>query len=187
MLLYVDKPKAIYVFRPTQKDEAGSVRVASISKRSFDVQIISGVAVTEEENRQIQTVADRYKAAADSQRQWSALTFPETTRQVLAYYTDRASKVEKQLIVATIRSASRAVREKNSRPVAEEAPAVSQKAPLAAVLQPSPNVVAAALYKVLTRERSSKVSGDPSRGEKTRIDGIFDLQEVARTLLAHAQ
>ncbi len=187
MLLYVDKPKAIYAVRPKQKGQADHVRVASINRKGFDVQIMPGVAVTEEERRQVQTVADSYKAAAESQRQWNALAFPETTRQVLAYYGGKATEVEKQLIAATIRSASRAVRIKGPGQAPAEAPAVEQKASLAAaLLRPSPDAVAAALYEVLVRESSSTVSGDPRKGEKTRINGLFDLQEVARTLLARA-
>jgi len=188
MLLYVDKPKAIYAVRPKQKGQADPVRVASINRKSFDVQIMPDVAVTDEERRQVQAVADRYKAAADSQRQWSALAFPETTRQVLAYYGGKASEVEKQLIASTIRSASRAVRIKGpGQESAAEAPAAQPKSPFAALLRPSPDAVAAALYEVLSGEASSKVSGDPRKGEKTQINGLFDLQEVARTLLARAR
>jgi len=102
--------------------------------------------------------------------------YPEATTQALEYYRTKASEEEKKILFDTIRKAARSLRK-------EGAGEQKEKKKNRGFTPPAPEAVAAALYGVLS-QGGGTVDGHPRQGNPTRIDGRFDLNEVARKLMA---
>ena len=102
--------------------------------------------------------------------------YPEATTQALEYYRTKASEEEKKILFDTIRKAARSLRK-------EGAGEKKDKKKNRGFTPPAPEAVAAALYGVLS-QGGGTVDGHPRQGNPTRIDGRFDLNEVARKLMA---
>ena len=101
--------------------------------------------------------------------------YPEATTQALEYYRTKASEEEKKILFNTIRKAARSLKKDDGGEKKDK------KKKLKGFT--SPEAVAAALYGVLS-QGGGTVDGHPRQGNPTRIDGRFDLNEVARKLMA---
>lgn len=103
--------------------------------------------------------------------------YPEATNQVLEYYKTKASDAEKKVLLDTIRKAAKSLKQEGRDGKK------NKKKKGRGFTPPAPEAIAAALYGVLS-EGGGTVDGDPSQGNRTRIDGRFDLNDVARKLMA---
>ncbi|WP_428662596.1 hypothetical protein [Reyranella sp.] len=182
MLHYRQRPKEVIVSRQPAADGTAAIRLGTISKASFKVEIAAEAKVTSEERQEIDSVAAIYRSAATSHRQWSALKFPETTGEVLEHYESGATEFEKDLIRTTVVRAARKMRVRGAG--AEPGKAETPPPPKAAQSAvPSPEAIASALYETLARDRRAKVEGDPRKAQKTQLNGEWDLLAVARALM----
>lgn len=112
----------------------------------------------------------------------AAKKYPETTTQVLAYYKTTASEGEKKVLYDTIRKAAKTLKQEGRD---DKDSKKDKKKKGRGLTPPSPEAVAAALYGALSRVAGGTVDGDPGQGHRTtRIDGRFDLNDVARKLIA---
>lgn len=105
--------------------------------------------------------------------------FPGTTQRVMEFYQSDASAEEKEMVTKVIQGAAKiiATNKKGDQPKA-------RKAKLFGL--PSPEEIAAALYTVLSESPAARVDGNPSEAgyKGTRIEGRFDLNELAQKLLS---
>ena len=103
--------------------------------------------------------------------------YPEATTQALEYYRTKASEEEKKILFDTIRKAAKSLKKDDGGEKKDK------KKKFKGFTPPAPEAVAAALYGVLS-QGGGTVDGHPRQGNPTRIDGRFDLNEVARKLMA---
>ncbi len=117
---------------------------------------------------------------AEQQTRFDAAGFPKITKQALEYYQKGASDEEKKIVATAIRKAAKTIKKSLRGGEGEKQP----KQKKGRLGLPTPEQLAAGLYKVLAQNEGAKVSGDPQNGEHTQIRGQFDLTEVARKLLS---
>ena len=118
----------------------------------------------------------------EEQPRFNASKFPRVTKQALEFYQKGASEEEKKVVADTIREAAKTIK-KDLRGGQQGGKGKKNKK---GRRQPSPEQLAAGLYKVLSETGTAKVHGDPKSGEQTQIQGQVDLNEVARKLLSLA-
>ncbi|CAN5131854.1 hypothetical protein BH10PSE6_BH10PSE6_58310 [soil metagenome] len=106
--------------------------------------------------------------------------YPEATNQVLEYYKTKANDEEKKILLDTIRKAAKSLKQEGRGDKGDK----KDKKKGRGFIPPTPEAIAAALYGVLSEGAGGTVDGDPSQGNRTRIDGRFDLNDVARKLMA---
>lgn len=174
MLDYIDRPLTISVVRPRTEPSGASIPLGFIGKKKFEVVINAGITVTNEERQEIEALAAGYRAMAASLLQAAALKFPETATEVMDYYEGRASEIEKHLIRSAIQGAARRLRRSPSVPERRQ----STISPL-----PTPSILAGMLYDALVEDGRFEVQGNPRNGEKTRLIGEWNLEEIATSLL----
>lgn len=119
---------------------------------------------------------------AKEQPEFNAAKFPVITRKALAYYQTGASDEEKQVMAKAIRKAAKILK-KDQRAKQDDGKTKPEKK---GRQQASPEQLAAGLFKVLSEVGTARVTGNPSSGAPTEIQGTVDLNEVARRLLASA-
>jgi len=99
LLIYVDAPKFIKVFREnTSGDGARRIRLGVIIKGLLDFREDPKIVATDEEKAEIAKAIETFESAADKQTQADVLRFPEVARRVAEYYETSASDFEKRLI-----------------------------------------------------------------------------------------
>jgi hypothetical protein len=116
------------------------------------------------------------KAAAEAGE--TVKKYPEATNQVLEYYKTKASEEEKKVLRGTIRKAAKSLKQEGRDGKKDKKKKGKGFTP------PAPEAIAAALYGVLSAGAGGTVEGDPRQGNRTRINGRFDLNDVARKLMA---
>lgn len=104
-------------------------------------------------------------------------TYPEATKQALEYYRTGANEAEKKILFDTIRKAAKSLKKEGGGDKKDKKKDRGHGVP-------EPDAVAAALFRALSRAGGGTVEGDPGQGNRTRIEGRFDLNEVARKLMA---
>ncbi len=119
---------------------------------------------------------------AEEQSQFNAAKFPRVTKKAMEFYQKGASEEEKKIVATAIRKAAKTLK-KEKRAKQDNAKDKPEKR---ARQQASPDRLAAGLYKVLSESGTAKVTGNPSTGALTEIQGTVDLNEVARKLLSAA-
>ena len=124
-------------------------------------------------------------ASTDADARTAVQKFAETTKQVLDYYKTKANDEEKKAIAQAVRQASRTIKQ-DMRGGDDEEQGEKKKKKKGQAGQPSPEIVAAALYGIPKQDKEAVVRGDPRDGDDTRIRGDFNLNEVARRLLSLA-
>jgi hypothetical protein len=124
-------------------------------------------------------------AASDADVRAAAQKFPETTKQVVDFYMTTANDDEKRVIAQAVRQANRTIKQETRGDAGDDGEEQGKKKKKKKG-QPSPEDLAAALYGILGQDEEAVVRGDPRDGDETRIRGQFDLNEVARKLLALA-
>ena len=121
----------------------------------------------------------------EEQPRFNAAKFPRVTKQALEYYQKGASEEEKKIVANTIREAAKTIK-KDARGGQQGDKGKKKKKKGRQQPSPSPEQLAAGLYKVLSETGTAKVNGDPQSGEQTQIQGQVDLNDVARRLLSLA-
>lgn len=114
--------------------------------------------------------------------QFNVAKFARLTKSALEFYVKGASEEEKQSVARTIRRAAKHIK-KTGRDAQEGDQSEQVRV---ARQQANAQKLAAGLYKVLSESSTAKVSGNPTSGAKTRIQGPVDLNEVAHKLLSLA-
>ncbi len=99
MLIYVDAPKFVKVFREnTSGDGARRIRLGVIMKGLLDFREDPKMVPTDDEKAEIAKAIASFESAADKQTQADVLRFPEMARRIAEYYETSASDFEKRLI-----------------------------------------------------------------------------------------
>jgi hypothetical protein len=109
MLLFVDAPKFVRVFRLDEVQQKRG-RIGRIMKAGYELREDEGAALSDEERRDIGNVTETLKENDNARNRAAALSFPETARLALEYYVGPATEVEKRLIVAAAQEIIRAIR-----------------------------------------------------------------------------
>lgn len=118
---------------------------------------------------------------AEEQSQFNAAKFPRMTKKALEYYQEGASDEEKKILANAILKAAKTLKKEKRAKQEDDKPEKKGRQ------VPSPEQLAAGLYKALAESGTAKVDGDPSSGSMTEIRGPVDLNEVARKLLSFAR
>jgi hypothetical protein len=122
MLIYVDAPKFIKVYRPNESGEgAKRIRLGVITKTTYDFRADEKAAVTDEETVEMEKIVETYKAADAAQVRAYAVGFPEIARLVAEYYAEQATDVEKRLISLAVLEMTRAIRKADKVEASPEA------------------------------------------------------------------
>jgi hypothetical protein len=99
MLIYVDAPKFIKVFREkTSAEGARRVRLGIIFKGLYEFRADTTNKATADEQAEIAKAIETMQSASQVQARADALRFPEIARHVAEYYESGASDFEKGLI-----------------------------------------------------------------------------------------
>jgi|AGTN01.1.fsa_nt_gi hypothetical protein len=119
---------------------------------------------------------------AEDQSPFNAVRFSRVTKKALEFYQKGASEEEKKIVANAIRKAAKAIK-KQQRAGQENGKDKPEKK---GRQQAGAEQLAAGLYKVLSESGTAKVTGNPSSGAQTEIQGAVDLNEAARKLLSLA-
>ena len=119
---------------------------------------------------------------AEEQSQFNAAKFPRITKRAVEYYQKGASEEEKKIVANAIRKAAKTIKKEQRAKQADGKDKPAKKGRQ----QVSAEQLAAGLYKVLSESGTAKVTGNPSSGAQTDIQGPVDLNEVARKLMSLA-
>ena len=111
MLLFVDQEKAIKVIRLIVNETGSHVReqIGVIPKNTLKP---NGelTRLGPDDSAELEAYIAIYKRARDVRRQATALSFPETVRQVIEYLQGGASESEKKFIVSALLEGTRQIR-----------------------------------------------------------------------------
>jgi hypothetical protein len=111
MLIYVDAPKFVKVFRGNPSGEGSRrIRLGVIMKVSHDFREDLKTPATPDEKAEIAKAIEIMSGATEAQTRADVLRFPEIARQVAEYYATSASEFEKGLISTAALELTRAVR-----------------------------------------------------------------------------
>ena len=111
MLIYVDAPKFIKVFRANTSGEgARRIRLGVIIKGIHDFRADTKTAATEDEQAEIANAIETFESLSERQVRAEVLRFPEIARLVAEYYETTASDFEKSLISVASVEMTRALR-----------------------------------------------------------------------------
>lgn len=114
MLLCVDQERNIKVFRVT--DDADGVtkreRLGVVPKKDFAIGEDFN-SLSQEESDELAAVIKIYNDAAEARLKSSVLSFPQTSREVIAYIENGATEQERKLIITAFMEGFRHIRRMN--------------------------------------------------------------------------
>lgn len=111
MLICVDGPKLIRVYRPNDAGRGGKrTRLGMISKRDYEFKAEGNEALTPDESVEVEEIINSYKDAELAQIRAHGMLFPQVARQVVEYYATQASDVQKRMIAVAVQEMARAIK-----------------------------------------------------------------------------
>jgi hypothetical protein len=112
MLLFIDQPKTIKIFR-VEETEAGAkrIRIGAVQKGKMAIGDELKKELNSDESKEVQNVIDMYSKSETIQTQLDVSRFPETVRNVISYIgSDASSELEKRVLTTALVEAVRVLR-----------------------------------------------------------------------------
>jgi hypothetical protein len=112
MLLFLDQQGKVKILRstPDKSGKSRRTRVGTISKTSLTRNLARSAQLSQQEEVEVQSALEVMRRAQAVRRHAYALEFPQIAREVMDYFENGATRMERELISSAVLEAMRRMR-----------------------------------------------------------------------------